>query len=75
MTINASRTVIAEDTATAKSDTASSSPSAATTNRIAAPVVVMTFDWKRWIPWIFGLLVVLLIVYMLTRKRSGSAVA
>lgn len=74
MTLNANRNAGDPDAPHLDAAPAASStaPAPETVNRIAAPVVVATFDWKKWMPWILGALVLLLLVWLLSRKRGGA---
>lgn len=68
--LNANRNVIAETP-----PSASSSSTTDRVNTIAAPVVVAKFDWKRWAPWILGLLLLLLVIWLLSRRSGGASVS
>jgi hypothetical protein len=73
MTLHASRTVIKEDDAPPSASASGGSASfSETANRAAAPQVVAVIDWKKWIPWIIGFLVLLLILWLVTRKRGAG---
>ena len=65
--LNANRNVIAEETPRPSP----SSSSFSTSSRGAAPpVVVATFDWRKWLPWI--LLAVVLLLWLATSRRSSG---
>jgi hypothetical protein len=71
MTLNANRNTIGEHENTTSGEPAASA-SSETVNRMAAPVVVASFDLKKWLPWIIGALILLLIVWLLSRKRGSG---
>lgn len=74
--LNANRNTIADDSATPGAGAASAGVSSGTRtetlNAAAAPVVVASFDWKKWAPWIIGVIILLVVVWLLTRKRGGG---